>query len=127
MKARNTALNFLVLSSCSLLITATTYLVNIWLVAGNEQFSPVDLLFIEGTMCFVVGFLLLLGRGGIGQASRKAAILSALTGAIFDENNIGPNEIYRRDTWKPKGFVRFALILIIAGIFMLIAYFLNFA
>jgi len=95
-----------------------------WLVAGNERFSPTDLLFIEGIICFITGFLLLLGRGGISQTSRRAAILSALAGAIF-KDIMGPNEVYRRDAWKPKGFIRLAFILIIAGIFMISAYFMS--
>lgn len=125
MKAKMAAFNLLVFSGCSLLITVATYFVNLWLFFGNERFSPTDLLFIEGMICFIIGLLLLLGRGGIGPTSRRAAILSALAGAVFGEDTVGPSEIYRRDAWKPKGFTRLALILMIAGAFMILAYFLT--
>jgi hypothetical protein len=81
--------------------------------------------FIEGMIFLIFGLLLLLGSGGINLWSQKAAILSALAGAMYDEDTVGPSEIFRRDKWKPKGFIRTALILIFAGAFMILIYFLT--
>ena len=125
MKNGNILLNVVILSSISLLITIATYLVNIWLFSSYEYFSPTDAFFIEGLIFLVFGILLLLGRGGINLWSQRAAILSALAGAVYDEDTVGPAEIYRRDKWKPKGFIRIALILIFAGVFMILVYFLT--
>jgi len=66
-----------------------------------------------------------LGRGGINLWSQKAAILLSLADALYNKETPGPRETYRRDAWKAKGFTRIALILIIAGVFMLIIYFVN--
>ena len=125
MKNRNIQLNVVMLSSISLLITMATYFVNTWLFSSSEYFSPTDAFFIEGIIFLISGFLLLLGRGGINLWSQKAAILSALAGAVYDEDTVGPEEIFRRDKWKPKGFIRIALILILAGVFMILIYFLT--
>ena len=125
MKNGNILLNVVILSSISLLITIATYLVNIWLFSSYEYFSPTDAFFIEGLIFLVFGILLLLGRGGINLWSQRAAILSALAGAVYDEDTVGPAEIYRRDKWKPKGFIRIALILIFAGVSMILVYFLT--
>lgn len=109
----------------SFLITIIAYSVNLTVFSSNPNFSPTDILFIEG-MCFLIlGVLLLLGRGGINLWSQKAAILFSLADALFNEDTPGPRETLRRDAWKAKGFTRIALILIIAGVFMLVIYFLN--
>ena len=125
MKNGNMLLNVVILSSISVLITIVTYFANIWLFSSYEYFSPTDAFFVEGLIFLLSGILLLLGRGGINLWSQRAAILSALAGAVFDEDTVGPSEIYRRDKWKPKGFIRIALILIFAGVFMIMVYFLT--
>ena len=112
-------------SSISLLITIATYLVNIGLFSSIEYFSPTDAFFFEGIIFLLSGLLLLLGRGGINLWSQKAAILSALAEAVYDEDTVGPDEMFRRDSWKPRGFIRIALILILAGVFMILIYFLT--
>jgi hypothetical protein len=38
---------------------------------------------------------------------------------------IGPSEIFRRDAWKPKGFLRLGLTLIMTGIILLVIYFAS--
>ena len=125
MKNRNILLNVIMFTSISLLITIATYLVNIGLFSSIEYFSPTDAFFFEGIIFLLSGLLLLLGRGGINLWSQKAAILSALAEAVYDEDTVGPDEMFRRDRWKPKGFVRIALILILAGVFMILIYFLT--
>jgi hypothetical protein len=37
----------------------------------------------------------------------------------------GPREIMKRDAWKAIGFLRCALVLLFAGVFMLLGYFLT--
>lgn len=125
MKNRNILLNVVMLSSISVSITIATYFVNIWLFSSSEYLSPTDAFFLEGIVFLLSGLLLLLGRGGINLWSRRAAILSALAEAIYDADTVGPDEMFRRDRWKPKGFVRIALILILAGVFMVLIYFLT--
>jgi len=115
--------NAIRLTCISLILTCAVYSINLWLLSSNPRFSPTDALFIEGIISIILGALLLLGSGGINLWSRKAAILAATAEAAYGTETIGPSEIFRRDAWKPKGFVRLGLILIIAGVFMLIIYF----
>lgn len=125
MKNRNILLNLVVFSSLSLLITTATYFVNIWLFSSSKYFSPTDAFFLEGIIFLVFGLLLLLGRGGINLWSQRAAILSALAGALYDEDSVGPDEMLRKDRWKPEGFTRLALILIVTGFFTILVHFLT--
>lgn len=39
-------------------------------------------------------------------------------------SSFSPNEILKRDRWKPEGFIRFSLVLMLAGVLMLLVYFL---
>ena len=122
MKNRKIVVNIVILSGISLLITIASYFLNTWLLSFSNL-SPTDALFVEGMLFIIAGLLLLLGRGGINLWSQRAAISSALAGAVYDEDTVGPAEIFRRDVWKPKGFIRIALILILAGVFMVLTYF----
>lgn len=125
MKKRNILLNIVMFSGISLLITMAVYFANTWFFSSSEYFSPTDVFFIEGILFLIAGVLLLLGRGGINLWSQKAAILSALAGAVYGGDTVGPAETLRKDVWRPKGFVRIALILILAGVFMILIYFLT--
>lgn len=129
MKNRNIMPNAVALSGISLLITIVTYLFNLWLFSSSEylrtRLSLNDALFIEGLVFALSGLLLLLGRGGISLWSVKAAILSATAEAVYDEDTMGPSEMFRRDRWKPRGFIRIGLILMLAGVFMFLIYFLT--
>lgn len=115
--------NIIRLTCISLIVTCAVYSINLWSLSSNPRFSPTDALFIEGIISIILGALLLLGSGGINLWSRKAAVLAATAEAAYGTETVGPSEIFRRDAWKPKGFVRLGLILIIAGVFMLIIYF----
>lgn len=125
MKKRNMLLNTVMFSGISLLITVAVYFVNAWIFSSSEYSSPTDIFFIEGILFLIAGVLLLLGRGGINLWSQKAAILSALAEAVYGGDTVGPAETLRKDMWRPKGFVRIALILILAGVFMILIYFLT--
>lgn len=129
MKNRQVLLNMIKYSSISLLITMAAYLFNMWLFYSSEylrtRLSPNDGLFIEGLVFALSGFLLLLGRGGINLWSLRAALLSAASEAVYDRDSPSSSEIFRRDRWRPQGFVRIALILILSGVFMILVYFLT--
>jgi hypothetical protein len=113
------------LALASLLIALSVYFVNILLLSSNERVSPGDALFVEGAVSVLVGFLLLLGRGGINFWSKTAAILAAAASAVSGRETVGPKEIMRRDAWTARGFLRLGLILLLTGILMLAAYFLT--
>lgn len=107
----------------SLTIVCATYVVDLWLFASNPRVSPKDALFLEGIISIPSGFLLFLGSGGITQGTEKAARLAAAADAISGEA-IGPSEVFRRDAWKPGGFARAGLVVMIIGLFLLLIYFL---
>ena len=73
----------------------------------------------------IVGLLFITGRGGISRASLGAAMLAAKAKAIYGKDIVSPNEIFRRDAWKSRGFTRTALILIFSGVLMILVYFLS--
>jgi len=125
MKSEKLLPNLLMLSSVSLIVTIVFYFVNSWVFPSEKYLSPTDAFFVEGVLFLMAGFLLLLGRGGINLWSLRAAILSALAGAVYSKDSVGPREVFRRDRWKPEGFTRLALILILTGVFMLLFYFLT--
>ena len=124
MKLGKALLNLAVFSCISMIITVVFYFVNVQLFI-TPMLSPVDAMFIEGILFLIIGFLFLLGRGGINVWSQRAAILSALTEAISGKDMLGPDETLEKDRWKPKGFTRLALILILTGVFMILAYFIT--
>ena len=99
-------------------------MVDLWLFSSHQPISPTDASFLEGMILVILGALLYLGSGGISRTSQRAAMLSAAASATGSEV-IGPSEIFRRDAWKPKGFIRFGLILILTGIFLLLIYFAS--
>lgn len=117
--------NILLLIISSVILAFAAYMINIWLFSSNQVISSVDFTFWEGMIFIILGVLFLLGSGGITRTSQKAALLAATAEAIYDEQIIGPSEIYRRDAWKPKGLVRLGLILIIAGTILLLIYFIS--
>ena len=124
MKLGKALLNLAVFSCISMIITVVFYFVNVQLFT-TPMLSPVDAMFIEGMLFLIIGFLFLLGRGGINVWSQRAAILSALTEAISGKDMLGPDETLEKDRWKPKGFTRLALILILTGVFMILTYFIT--
>lgn len=126
MKKRHVLLNIMAYASLSLLIAASAYLANVWLLSSTylqSRFSPTDALFIEGLVLAGFGLLLLLGKGGINILTLKAALLSSTAEALYDEDMPGPQETFRRDKWRPNGFIRIGLVLMLAGVFMILIYF----
>lgn len=122
---KRTLFNVAVLASVSLLIALSVYSVNVLMLSSNKWVSPTDALFVEGVVSVLVGLALLLGRGGISFWSKAAAILAATASAVSGTETVGPGEIMRRDAWRARGFLRAGLILLMSGVFMLVAYFLT--
>jgi len=110
---KNALRNVTLLTSASVVLAFATYIANLWLFSSHRHFSPADASFSEGIVLIILGVLFLLGSGGITHGSQKAAILASVADALGKEV-IGPSEIFRRDAWKPKGYTRLGLILIIA-------------
>lgn len=125
MKKKHILLNVTAYASVSSLIVVIVYFFNVLLLSSNEIISKTDALFVEGIIFLLLGFLLLLGRGGINLWSQKAALLSAAAEAVYGADTVGPAEIMRKNSWKSKGFIRAGLVLVIAGVFMLAIYFLT--
>ncbi len=108
----------------SLLVVVLAHFINVSLLSSGKIISPNEALFVEGVMFLLLGFLLLLGRGGLNLSSVKAAVLSAAAEALYGADTVGPAETLRRDSWRSKGFTRAGLVLLLTGVFMIAAYFL---
>ncbi len=119
--------HFAILVSVSLMLTAIVYFINYTLLFSTAYVSSTDMLFVEGILFIILGILLILGSGGINLWSVKAAILGAATEAVYGEGGVTPSELFKRDSWKAKGFPRLGLVLLMAGLFMLVIYFISLA
>ena len=124
MSGRKIVSGLLFLVIIAVIITAAAYFVNIWLFFSNRYVTPLDAFFLEGVVLLIFGVLFLLGSGGLNVWTLKAAILAAMAGA-YGQDTVGPSEAISRDRWKPQGFTRFALVVLLTGFFMLLAYFLG--
>jgi hypothetical protein len=125
MEKMKASINIFIILGAAAFVAVAFYLFDIWAFSSYQSFLPIDALFLEGLLIILLGFLFLLGRGGINFWTAKAALLSAVAGALYKGDEMGPNEIIKRDRWKPEGFVRFSLVLIIAGVLMLLIYVLS--
>jgi len=103
----------LLLTAVSLTATALTCVANFGLFISNPQFSQSEASFLEGIMLMIIGILFILGSGGLNLASKKAVELARA---------LGPSETFRRDRWKPKGFTRLGIVLVMTGIEMLLVF-----
>jgi hypothetical protein len=111
------------LASVSFIVAVVLFFLDIQFFPARPYMKPADGAFIEGILLVLSGLLIFIGSGGIGQGSRKAAMLASAAKAISDKEVIGPSEIYRRDTWKSKGYTRLGLVLNLTGLSLLITYF----
>jgi len=110
---RSRSVTALILTAVSLTVTSLTYVANFELFSSNPQFSPPEASFLEGIMFVISGVLFLLGSGGLNLASKKAVELARA---------LGPSETFRRDRWKPRGFTRLGIVLVMTGIEMLLIF-----
>lgn len=109
---------------CAILMTIM-YVVNLTLFSTSQYVSPTDVFFVEGIMFIIFGILFLLGSGGINRASLRGAILGATAEAVYGKGGVGPSELFRRDSWRARGFPRIGFLLLLTGFFMLIIYFVS--
>jgi hypothetical protein len=121
--SQTTVRNAILLIAISLVISIIVYFLDVWILSSNTPIPFKDALFFEGLLITLFGLITLLGSGGISRTSRAAAMLSSAAKAISDKDFIGPAEILERDAWRPKGFARMGLILLMTGIFLLVIYF----
>jgi len=119
----NIAKQIAILACVSFVVALVLYFSDIQLFPSSGYIKPADAAFIEGVFSVLSGLLIFIGSGGISRTSQKAALLASAAKAISDKEVIGPNEIFRRDAWRPKGYTRLGLVLILAGLFLLIIYF----
>lgn len=118
-------LNLAILVIISAMLTAIMYVVNLTLFSTNQYVSPADAFFVEGIIFIIFGTLFLLGSGGINRSSFQAAILGAAADGVYGKGGVGPSELFRRDSWKARGFPRIGFLLLLTGFFMLIIYFVS--
>jgi hypothetical protein len=87
-----------------------------------RELGPGGVLFIEGLISLLVGFLALIGSGGWTMISQVAAMLASAAKALGkdDKEIIGPGEVYRREAWKPGGSASLAVVFIIAGVALIL-------
>jgi hypothetical protein len=76
-------------------------------------------------MLLIIGILIFLGYGGLNIFTYRAAVLSSAASAISGKETVGPKEILKHDSWKPKGHLRLAIILAMIGIILLALYFVT--
>jgi len=119
----NVVKQIVALASVSFMVATVFFFLDIQFFPTLPYMKPSDAAFIEGILLILSGLLIFIGSGGIGPTSRKAAMLASATKAISDKEVIGPSEIFRRDSWKPKGYTRLGLVLILTGVFLIIMYF----
>jgi len=116
----------IIISFCtSLTLAVIIYFFNFLIFPPKSSLTPIDALFIEAIVSMLLGALLLLGSGGINLFSQRASVLAAATEAISGKETVGPSEVFRKDAWKPKGFVRIGFILLITGFCLLLFYFAS--
>jgi hypothetical protein len=99
-------------------------LLNFFVLQPNAAVRAYDGVLFESIFCVILSILFALGRGGIDAYSLRSAATAAATDAICGTNYEIP-KTFRKDKWKPQGFPRAALVLLVAGLVMLMAYFLT--
>jgi hypothetical protein len=99
--------------------------INFYILPHNAYVRVYDWFFFEGIFCLIFGVLFALGRGGIDRYTLGSATTRAATDAIYG-TDYGVSTAFRKDKWKPKGFPKAALVLLVSGLIMLIIYFLTF-
>lgn len=83
--------NALILIGISLMIACGTYLLNGWFFSSHPFMSRTDATFVEGIFFIFVGFLVLIGSGGVTRTSQKAAMLASAAKAFSNKDAIGPS------------------------------------
>ena len=100
-------------------------LLNFLVLPHDTYLRVYDWFFFEGIFCVIFGVLFLLGRGGIDAYSLRSASTRAASDAVYGTDYSVP-DAFRRDKWKPEGFRRAALVLLISGLVMFLIYLLTY-
>lgn len=112
------------LAVVSTILASVIYVLNVQLFSSNRRITPIDISFLEGMILVALGALFLIGSGGISRSTQRAAAIAA-TASAYGAETVGPREIFRRDSWKPKGLTRLGLTLIFTGTILLVIYFIS--
>jgi hypothetical protein len=130
--------NVALIIGASVIVALATYGVSLWLLTlythalasrygpspfYSSVYQPPEISALDGILLILAGAAFLLGSGGISRNTSRAALWASVANA-FGKETVGPSEMMRIDAWKPKGYVRLGLTLIIAGIFLIISSFL---
>jgi hypothetical protein len=98
--------------------------INLYVLPHNTYIGAYDWFLFEGVLCIITGVIFALGSGGIGPGSLREARLRATVDAVYG-TDYPVSQVFRKDKWKPKGFPKAALVLLIAGIIALLIYVLS--
>jgi hypothetical protein len=100
--------------------------INFFILPHDGYVRIIDWFFFEGVFCVIISLLFALGRGGIDAYTLTSATTKAATDAIYG-TEYGVSGTFRKDRWKPQGFPKAALVLLVSGLVMLVVYFLTYA
>jgi hypothetical protein len=120
-------LNLIEVCAVVLVFTALNFLIlapNIYFREYGIYLRAYDWFFFEGILCLVLSALFAFGRGGIDAYTVRSARTRALADAVSGEDH-GTSGTFRKDRWRPEGFPKAALVLLITGIVLLIIYSLT--
>lgn len=98
--------------------------VNFFVLPTGVGIRAYDWFLFEALFCIIISVLFALGRGGINAYTLRSATTAAATDAIYG-TEYSVTETFRKDKWKPQGFPKTALVLLVAGLVMLAVYFLT--
>ena len=112
----------LIIEVCAVVLVFTG--INLFILPHNVSVRVYDWFFFEGIFCLIISVLFALGRGGIDAYTLRSAETAALADAVYGED-YEVSKTFRKDKWRPEGFPKAALVLLIAGIVVLILYFLT--
>lgn len=112
----------LIIEVCAVVLVFTG--INFFILPHNLSIRIYDWFLFEGIFCIVLSVLFALGRGGIDAYTLRSASTAALTDAIYGTDH-HVSQVFRKDKWRPEGFPKAALVLLLVGIVVLIIYFLT--
>ena len=112
----------LIIEVCAVVLVFTG--INLFILPHNISVTVYDWFLFEGIFCLILSILFALGRGGIDAYTLRSAETAALADAVYGED-YEVSKTFRKDKWRPEGFPKAALVLLIAGIVVLILYFLT--
>jgi hypothetical protein len=135
---KTVAFNLLILLSIAAALVLGLYFFNIWFelrwieVWDYELGIPLHYkFFFEGIFSLSFGIILLLGAGGLNAWTIQAILTISVADWVYkresNEDRVRPSEILYADRRRPrKIFPLAALVFIIAGVTMILIYFMNF-